>query len=283
MTDKTTPQASYTAQPSPDRVGLGRTAGQRTAEIFAGLRAELNPTPETEALSRLSGRLTARLILRMGKAELFNFVPVRQGGFFGLIKDHLTPGQPATLVEIAAGFSPRGLQLAKERPELTVIEIDLEDVIEEKKRRLSKITGFQQPANLTWYSADLGVTPLAEVLGGKTVDVVAAEGLLPYFTFDEIPRVVGYVRESLKPDGVFIADVGFSDAKGVQESNRAVSLFRRQTSTTPGSVHDKETAIQFFKDGGYDKVQLHTMPELAERYGLPRPAPNVLFFMVGQK
>ncbi|MBZ0294357.1 MAG: class I SAM-dependent methyltransferase [Anaerolineae bacterium] len=281
MTDDTTPQASYTAQHSPDRVGLGRTAGQRTAEIFAGLRAEMNPTPETEALSRLSGRLTARLLMRMAKPELFNFVPVRSGGFLGLIEEELD-GQPATVVEIAAGFSPRGIQLAREHPELNVIEIDLEDVIEEKKNRLNKISKFEKPANLTWYSADLGVTRLSEVLQGQKVDVVSAEGLLPYFTFSEIPRVVSYVRDSLKPGGAFIADIGYSDVKGVQEASRVVSLFRRQTSTMPGSVHDEDTAISFFKDGGYKDVAVHRMPKVAERYDLPKPAPDVLFFMVAR-
>jgi hypothetical protein len=44
-------KASPTALPSSDVLGLGRTSGQRGAEIMAGVRAEITPSPITIALS----------------------------------------------------------------------------------------------------------------------------------------------------------------------------------------------------------------------------------------
>jgi hypothetical protein len=276
--------SSYTARPTPDTVGLGRTAGQRTAEIFAGLRAELMPSEETRALSRMSGRVIARLMMGLGRPELFNFVPVRLGGFHGLIHKHLPTSPPVgtTIVEIGAGFSPRGLQLARALPQALVIEVDLPDVIEEKQKRLSKMADGTLPANLTWRTADLGVTPLADVLEGMKVDMVVAEGLLPYFTHEEIPAVGGHVRASLRPGGTFIADLGYTSPEGEQQARKVVSMFRRQTRTTPGSVTDEATAQRLFAEAGYDRVTLYRMPDIAEMFDLPRPAPDVLFFMVGQ-
>ncbi len=286
MTDSRPEQKkiSYTAQETPDTVGLGRTAGQRTAEIFAGLRAEMMPSPETAALSRLSGRVIARLLMRLGKQELFNFVPIRLGGFKGLIEQALPPGAPAgtVIVEVGSGFSPRGLQLARAMPNAEVIEIDLPDVVEEKQARLQKIREQALPPNLSWYGADLGMTPLKEVLGGKRADIIAAEGLLPYFTFEEITKIARGMRESLKPGGVFVADLGYISTEGAQQASDVVRLFRRQTRTSPGSVQSEAMALKLFEDAGYEDVKLYRMPQVAEMFDLPRPAPDVLFFMVAR-
>lgn len=263
-----------------DLLGMGRTVGQRTAEVFAGLRAELMPMPETEALSRLSGRIAARLMMALSNKKVLNFVPVRTGSFAGLIKQSLgnnTKGK--VLVEIAAGFSPRGITLAQTIPDLQVIEIDLPDITEEKRKRLQN-ANIAIPPNLTWKSADLGVQPLAEILNHQRVDVVTAEGLMPYFQYPDITRIAKNIYQSLNQDGIFIADLGFTDGKGAQEVGRIVQMFRRYTSSTPGAVYDEETAYRLFQEAGYEKVELYRMPQTAEMFNLPRPVSDVIFFMV---
>lgn len=77
---------SPTAQPSHDSLGLGKTPGQRGAEIIAGLRAELFPSPEHRALSRFGSRMIAMLVTRLEKRpEALNYIVVR----------------PATMTELA--------------------------------------------------------------------------------------------------------------------------------------------------------------------------------------
>lgn len=277
--------SSPTAIETPDASGLGRTGGQRTAEIFAGLRAELMPSTETHALSLRSGRMMAKLMMRVARPKVLNFVPIRLGGFTGLIQQSIAQNiyGDVTIVEMGAGFSPRGLHLARTMPNAIVIEIDLPDVIEEKQKRLSRIPNFTPPANLLWRSADLGVTPLADVLNGEAADVVTAEGLLPYFSLEEITQIGKSVRDCLKPGGKFIADIGYMTAQGKQQAGQLVRIFNRQTRTTPGTVTEPETARQLFVDADFSQVQMYSMPEVAQMYDLPQPAPDVLFFMVGHK
>ena len=68
---------SPTATPGGDSFGLGRTPGQRGAEILAGFRAEKLPSPETRALSRMSGRVFARLLLNLADEESKSGFPAR--------------------------------------------------------------------------------------------------------------------------------------------------------------------------------------------------------------
>lgn len=273
-------QGRSSAQPLYDRSNLGRTSGQRTAEIFAGLRAELLPSSETIALSQSSGRMIARLMMKLAKPELFNFVPVRLGGFTRLIEQALPrDGGASLVVDLAAGFSPRGLRLARAFPFVEVIEVDLPDVIEEKQKRLQRIPSFQPPPNLTWQAADLGKTPLSEILNGRLANVVSAEGLLPYFSFPEITRIAHQVRYSLQPGGTFLADVGYLTPEGMRQANKVMQVFRRQTRTTPGTVKDEQAARQLFIDAGYKQIEIYKMPQIAEMFSLPTPAPDVLFFI----
>jgi O-methyltransferase involved in polyketide biosynthesis len=266
-----------------DILGMGRTAGQRTAEVFAGLRAELMPMPETAALSRLSGRIAARLMMALSHKKVLNFVPVRTGSFVGLIKKALgkeTAGK--VVVEIASGFSPRGVMLAKEIPDAQVIEIDLPDVIEEKRKRLVN-AGIAIPPNISWKSADLDVQSLAEVLDHQNVDIVSAEGLMAYFEYPNITRIAKSVYQSLKPGGIFIADLGYMEAQGVQEASRIVQMFRRYTSSTPGAVYNEETAYRLFREAGYEEIELYRMPQTAALFDLPQPVSDIIFFMVAHR
>lgn len=262
---------------------MGNTAGQRTAEVFAGLRAELMRSPETSALARLSGRILARIITSLGSKKILNFVPVRLESFAGLIRQEFgTHTAGKVLVEIAAGFSPRGLLLARAMPEIQVIEIDLPDVVQEKRKRLEN-GKIAIPPNITWKSADLGVQPLSEVLDQQRVDVVTAEGLMPYFEFPDITRIAQQVYQSLNPGGVLIADLGFIDSQGYQEAHAVVQIFRRYTSSTPGSVNDEQTAYRLFHEAGYENVELYRMPQTAAMFNLPQPVSDILFFMVAKR
>lgn len=81
-------------------MGLGRTSGQRSAEMVAGLRAELDPSPVNQALSRFAGRLTARIMLKlMRDKSLVNFLIARPAAFSKLLQRHLGQnGQKAVIV-----------------------------------------------------------------------------------------------------------------------------------------------------------------------------------------
>lgn len=284
MAHETNASPSPTARVSPDALGLGRTAGQRGAEILAGLRAELFPNPETLALARWSSRMIANVFVRLepSKAAL-NFITVRPNGMSELVKRVLLADEQKEriVVDIAAGFSPRGIQLAKDFPDVQVIEIDLPDVVRDKQLRLKNARTLTIPPNLSWKAADLGVTPLAEVLGGQPVDVVVAEGLVAYFTPADNQRMASLIRESLRPGGSYICDIPWE--QGMRNAREATRFFSRQAGSFLGIMHDEAAMREMLLNAGYSAVEIHHPQKLAEAIGLPTPVLEFSLFVVSTR
>jgi O-methyltransferase involved in polyketide biosynthesis len=272
-----------TAQVTPDAMGLGRTSGQRGAEILAGLRAELFPTPETVALARWSSRMIANVFTRLEKSKAaLNYVAVRPNGMTELVTRALSPDRTDQIVvDIAAGFSPRGIQLANRFPNLNVIEIDLPDVVKDKQLRLRTARTVTIPRNMSWKSADLGVTPLADVLEGQLVDVVVAEGLTAYFTPKDNQRIASLVRESLRPGGKYICDITWEE--GMQNAKEATRFFSRQAGKFLGMMKDEAAMKQLMLDAGYSSVEVVRPAKLAAEIGLPTPVMEFSFFVVATR
>jgi O-methyltransferase involved in polyketide biosynthesis len=134
-----------------------------------------------------------------------------------------------TVVDIAAGFSPRGIQLANAYPDIQVIEIDLPDVVRDKQLRLKNARNITVPRNISWKSADPGVTPLSEVLDGQLVDFVVAEGLAAYFTPADNQRIAWQIRQSLRPGGKYLCDIPWE--QGMKYARNATRFFSRQAGT----------------------------------------------------
>ncbi len=287
MPDQPEDHSSPTAQETLGVLGLGSTQGQRSAEMVAGLRAELMPSPETLALTRTAGRVIAGVLLRIARGDhaKINVVAARPAAFHHLITQELRDKPEAHFVELAAGFLPRGLQLARLLPSLKVTEIDLPNVISDKQQRLQKAR-LAMPPNIHWLSADLGVTPLSRVLEGQKADVIAAEGLLGYFPLDQVQLIAARVRESLKPDGVFIADIGTQE--GIKllsqgKTRQAINIFRRNVGQWPGLVRDGQHAQDIFRAAGYRHVETHALSALvADLPHVPKPVADVTLFVIAR-
>ncbi|HEX2908369.1 MAG TPA: class I SAM-dependent methyltransferase, partial [Phototrophicaceae bacterium] len=153
-----------------DKMALGHTPSTRSAELVAGARAILMNTPETTALGSMSGRIVARVLTETGgKSNILWFFPARMMAIETLTQQLMPNKSELLLVDVAAGFSPRGLHMAREYPQARVIEIDLPDVVAEKKLRLKR-GRIPLPDNLSWIEADLGKVNLQDVLDGQQVD-----------------------------------------------------------------------------------------------------------------
>jgi O-methyltransferase involved in polyketide biosynthesis len=276
MSDLPSEQLSPTAQESNGILGLGISRGQRSAELLAGARAELLPRPEYIAMSRPVGRVISGMLLRLasGDQAKINIVIARPEIFRYLIVERLRDKPEAHYVDLASGFLPRAWQLATELPHLRVTEVDLPEVIAEKQKRFARAK-LDLPPNLNMCGADLGTRPLSEVLAGEKADVISAEGLLPYFPLDVVQRIGAGVRQSLKEGGVFIADIMLKEAfialtqgKGRQ----GVNIFRRNAGNWEGIVDDVDHARRLFEAVGYSRVEVRTVPEVAEQLPhLPKP------------
>ncbi|GEM_PF-697145 len=272
-----------TAIPSIDRMGLGRTPGQRGAEILAGLRAELMPSPETEALAKTGGRVAAWIFMRLEKSTAaLNFVAARLAGITELVRRAVPPEkEDVILVDIAAGFSPRGLMLAQAFPQARVIEVDLPGVVEEKQVRLRKAKELVVPPNLSWLAADLGVTALSDVLEDQRVDVVSAEGLNAYFPPEDITRVAHHIGYSLVPGGAYISDIPWQ--KGMAHAQTATRFFSRQAGDFRGIIEGPEQARTLMEEAGYSDIEVYHPSALAGQVGSPTPVLDFSLFIVAHK
>lgn len=276
---------SPTALPSLDTLGLGRTAGQRGAEIMAGVRAETMPSPVTIALSRTSGRVAVRLmraITRNRSQGVLNFLPIRTGGITELIKEAVqTMTEKLFLVDIAAGFSPRGIELAQAFPDADVLEIDLPDVIQEKRKRLEKARNVLIPANLEWRAADMGITPLAEVLQNRRAQAISAEGLTPYFPPDQIVRIIRQIHDNLIPGGVFACDMAWKE--GIRQTQEVASFLSRQAGVFVGAMTDQQQVYSIFQQANYDQVRVYLPSEVAQKFRLPQPVSDLQFLVTARR
>ncbi len=287
MTEHTGEGLSPTARESSGILGLGKSGGQRSAEMLAGIRAELMPKPEYVAMTRTAGRIIGNFLLRLARGDhaKLNVVIARPEGFRYLISQILHDKPEAHFVELATGFLPRGWQLAKAFPKLQVTEIDLPEVITEKQNRFQRAK-LTLPPNLKMLKADLGVTPLSEVLGTNKADIISAEGLLIYFSLDKIQQIADGVRQALKEGGVFIADMGTKETLqelGKGQARQAIGIFRRNAGNWIGVADDPAHAQALFKAVGYAQVETYKMPELAERLPhVPKPVANATLFVIAR-
>jgi O-methyltransferase involved in polyketide biosynthesis len=262
-------------------MGHGRTSGQRSAEMVAGLRYELMPSPITNALSRMMGRVIARSLMAMvgnSRRSQFNFITARSAVFAKLAKDNLP--KEGVLAEIAAGFNPRGINIALEMPTVKVIEIDLPDVVREKEQRLRRSRDVKVPDNIKWEAADLSNTALSVPLHDQKVNVVTAEGLNPYFSPADITRIARHIRESLVPGGVYIADIGLQTGRQELDGS-ATRYFSRQAGTFLGIVEKPEDGRQLMLDAGYSRAEVYLCSQMADELGLPTPIVDVACIAVG--
>lgn len=283
MSHQTTGPPGRESRSSGDPLGLGSTPGQRRAEMLAGLRAVLAPSPLTEALSRMSGRLMAGTLISIVRdRRYFNFVPVRSGCLTTLAMRALAAGPASPLiVDLAAGFSPRGMELAQNLPHARIIEIDQPDIIEKKRERLFKKGGLTLPANITWLAADLATDPLPKLLRGQQADVIVAEGVAAYYPLAEFTAIAARIRPSLKPGGCFICDVPWQP--GMDEIREAGRYFSRFAGNFRGIAQHESEIRAVLEEAGYADVTLHHPAPLAEELGLPTPVFEPSLFLVGRR
>lgn len=282
----TLPQISTEmSRPTPDPMGIGSTQGQRAAEIIAAIRAMLLPTPEAQALTRISGRVVARMFLQVAgnMRDGANIIAVRTAAFSRIVKDYLADKPDALVVELAAGFSPRGIQLARKMPGIRVVEIDLPDVLQEKLRRLRMARHITIPANIDWREGDLSTESLTSMLHYEKADVIVMEGLLPYFTREDCVNILRQAHDNLKPGGICLCDILYR--KQMEEVLRlgAFIHYRRQAGSTRYAAADIEEIHLLFEEAGFAGSSAYVPSALAEQWSLLRPVRDYSFFVVGRR
>jgi O-methyltransferase involved in polyketide biosynthesis len=246
------------------------------------------PTDETKALSRIAGQMTARILTSLGGAEtnILWFFPARMMAIETLTERLLSKKQDDLFIlDLAAGFSPRALHIANKYPQAKVIEVDLPDVVAEKKRRF-KQGRIALPPNLSWIEADLGSTNLEDVLDGRKADLITSEGLTLYLVEEEQNRFFKQVEANLKPDGVFMCEVYFQDKfqkiRTSQKVNAVASFVLRMVGNVPGIIPDQETCRQRLAASGFTRVEEYLVTDMMDEIGQPKPV-DIISIIVAHK
>ncbi len=270
-----------------DKMALGFTPSTRSAELVAGARAYLLSTHETLALSKMAGRMVCRILTDMDRGtNIMWFFPARMMAIETLTKRHFAEDKPGLLlVDVAAGFSPRGLHLAQQYPQAQVVEIDLPEVVAEKKKRFEK-GEIELPPNLSWIEADLGKANLSDLLEGRQANLITSEGLTLYLTPDENTRLFQQVSACLAPGGIFMCEIYFKNKlQKLQQNpnvNTIASFVFRIVGSVPGLMADAETAIELMSQAGLDQVTEYLVTDMMDEMGKPKPL-DVISIMVAHK
>jgi O-methyltransferase involved in polyketide biosynthesis len=218
--------------------------------------------------------------------NVFWVFPARMKGIEHMTKQLVSEdADDLMLVDLAGGFSPRGLHLAHNYPTASVIEVDLPEVVKEKQSRLAS-GNISIPDNMTFIEADLAITNLDDALGGRKADLITSEGLTLYLTADEMERFFQMTSASLKPGGLLIVEMYFND-KATQlrqnrDTNTVASFVMQMVGNMPGIVKDMETALGYFERAGLVDVTEYPLVDLMAELGEPKPI-DVISVMTARK
>lgn len=179
---------------------------------------------------------------------------------YKLINQILEEQKSAQIFEIAAGLSPRGLAMTQDNPNLTYVELDLPEMINEKRKILSQIAAKinLNISNLSLESGDaLNYDSLLSATKHFRQDniTVVNEGLLRYLNFEQKAQVSQNVNKLLKNFGgvwitpdITLDKVIQSDTKGAEyQIVKELSGIDLHANTFRDVAHAKE----FFTQQGF--------------------------------
>ncbi len=181
------------------------------------------------------------------------------------------------IFELAAGFSPRGLEMT-DNSSIEYVETDLRNVSSQKSAIVDHITGVQRP-NLHFEVAnalDLDALQKAVSHLDQTKPIaIVNEGLLRYLTLEEKARVARNIHVLLeKYGGVWITpDITFGKTIEAENtaSNGQVEIIHQLTgiNTDRNRFESVEEAQRFFENLGF-KIEIHSFMEAKDDLNSPQ-------------
>jgi O-methyltransferase involved in polyketide biosynthesis len=193
--------------------------------------------------------------------------------------NHLLKYQKGTqILEIAAGFSSRGLEFCQ-NPKITYVEFDLPMIIEEKQRIIKTINKNKDMPNLHLVKGNaLDLDSLLQVekyFDKRKPLIIINEGLLRYLNFDEKAAVAKNIHNLLmvyggswiNPD-ITLKKVMYNENKNVKAHNRLIQQMTK-INTDKNRFDTEQQAETFFKNLGF-KLERHSYMEVKEQLYSPK-------------
>lgn len=175
------------------RSRINLTAESTSAEWFrSGISCRELTSTKGRALQVIGQRIQ-RWTARKGEPAPREILTSRHQVIDARLEKLCLASADVTVVELAAGFSPRGVTFGRRFPGIRYFEGDLPTMIAEKRRRLA-LSPFADVPNFAAVEVDLRYGPdepqslerLLDLVGPVDHLVVIAEGILNYLTTDVV-------------------------------------------------------------------------------------------------
>ena len=210
-----------------------------------------------------------------GGPTLEHFLLARHRIIDHLLDQAVADGTVGQVVELAAGLSPRGLELTRRHPDLTYVEVDLPQMAARKQEVLRR-KGADASRHRAVTADVLDDRAFSAVFTGRSSmldpargTAVVTEGLLNYF-----PRepVLGLWRRTARELRRFPEGRYYSDLHVASRTGRADRLFIAGLGAfVRGRVHlhfaDETEAVDSLRAAGFERARLVEPQEHAG--GLP--------------
>lgn len=208
---------------------------------------------------------------RLGAPTLEHFLLARHRIIDRLLDDAIVAGRVTTVVEIAAGMSPRGLRVTREHPTTSYVEADLPAMARRKRTALRGID--HDASRLRVEPVDAFSPELEELLAGLPADggvAVVTEGLLNYFPTHHVRQLWTRLASALqgRPPGLYLSDLHVVSEAGLVDRAFAQALGW----AVRGRVHlhfdDPRAAQQALLAAGFARARLHAPADHADLPGM---------------
>ncbi len=181
------------------------------------------------------------------------------------------------VVELASGVATHGINLSRSDPSLSYVEVDLPDVVKEKRAIIEEV-GVAVPANLTIVEGDaLSEDDVRKAIAGfdaaKPLTVVN-EGLMRYLTFDEKTVLAQTVHKLLSEYGGVWVNPDISLRQALAREDAVASGHTQGLKQTTGIdidknvFEDEQHAKEFFEALGF-AVERHSFLEVTDQLVSP--------------
>lgn len=221
-----------------------------------------------EELEKIKSGQTAEDVATLEKMKAPELTPFFEARY-KLVNKLLKENRVEQVLEIAAGFSPRGLAMTTGNPDLKYVELDLDKIVEEKRQIHATLQNQgkipRQPNHYLESGDALNLESLQYSIRhfDKKPIAIVNEGLMRYLTFDQKAQYARNVAILLKEfGGIWVTpDITL---KGMMEGakERSDQISKDLGINIDTNLFESETsARKFFEDLGFD-VEVHSFREI---------------------
>ena len=186
------------------------------------------------------------------------------------------------IVELACGYSPRGMTFA-ENPEFVYIESDLSDMLKSKKAKVEEVYKSKNVKrnNHKFVQADVFNDSLSEkfqgLLSKNEKTVVITEGLTIYYDMEHLKTIFSNIAKLLKDNGggVYITDIYHEeDLKKNVLNNKIMNYAIKFLGTEfKSDIDNSEEGESFLRECGFDYVESINPLHFSKQLGLKTKIP----------